>query len=57
MYQYGNVDVRILKEILGHADLSTTEIYTHISNHQLENAAAASPLADKISNLTSKTDE
>ena len=47
MYQYGNVDVRILKEILGHADLSTTEIYTHISNNQLENAAAASPLAAK----------
>jgi len=49
MYQYGNVDVRILKEILGHAALSTTEIYTHISNSQMESAAAASPLADKRS--------
>jgi len=57
MYQYGNVDVRILKEILGHADLSTTEIYTHISNHQLENAAEASPLADKTSNSVIKTDK
>jgi len=47
MYQYGNVDVRILKEILGHVNLSTTEIYTHISNKQLENAAEHSPLAAK----------
>ena len=32
MYQHGNVDVLLLKEILGHENLSTTEIYTHISN-------------------------
>ncbi|MBP0990369.1 MAG: tyrosine recombinase XerC, partial [Oscillospiraceae bacterium] len=29
MYEYGNVDINILKEILGHVNLSTTEIYTH----------------------------
>ena len=45
LYQHGNVDIRILKEILGHANLGTTEIYTHISDKQLEKAAAASPLA------------
>lgn len=45
MYQYGHVDIRMLKEILGHANLGTTEIYTHISNEQLEAAAQKSPLA------------
>jgi len=53
MYQYGNVDVRILKDILGHVNLSTTEIYTHVSNSQLESAADNSPLASKR-NKTSK---
>lgn len=45
MYQHGGVDIRALKEILGHANLSTTEIYTHVSNKQIENAIARSPLA------------
>lgn len=47
LYQHGNVDIRILKEILGHSNLGTTEIYTHISDKQLEKAAAASPLAQE----------
>lgn len=46
LYQHGNVDVRILKELLGHESLSTTEIYTHVSNKQLENASNKSPLAN-----------
>lgn len=45
MYQQGNVDIRVLKEILGHENLGTTEIYTHLSNSQMEKAAAANPLA------------
>ncbi|MBC8584348.1 tyrosine recombinase XerC [Youxingia wuxianensis] len=44
MYQHGEVDIRVLKEILGHTSLSTTEIYTHISDKQMENAANKSPL-------------
>ncbi len=46
MYQYGHTDVRILKDILGHENLATTEIYTHISDEQLKNAANSNPLSD-----------
>lgn len=46
MYQHGNVDIRVLKEILGHANLATTEIYTHVANTQIESAASRSPLAN-----------
>lgn len=45
MYQHGGVDVRILQEILGHENLGTTEIYTHIANSQLQEAAISSPLS------------
>lgn len=45
MYQHGHVDIRVLKDILGHENLGTTEIYTHLSTEQLEKAANASPLA------------
>ncbi len=45
MYQYGNVDMLALKEILGHEHVTTTEIYTHISNTQLQEAVQSSPLA------------
>ena len=45
MYQHGGVDVRVLQEILGHENLGTTEIYTHISNRQVEQAVLSSPLS------------
>ena len=45
MYQYGGVDIRVLKEILGHVNLGTTEIYTHVSNDQIANAADRNPLS------------
>ena len=46
MYQYGNVDVLVLKDILGHENLGTTEIYTHIVDEQLKNAVDSNPLAN-----------
>lgn len=46
MYQYGNVDPLQLKEILGHENLATTEIYTHIHNEQLKQAVDSNPLND-----------
>lgn len=45
MYQHGNVDIRVLKDILGHENLDTTEIYTHLSGVQMKNAVNANPLA------------
>ena len=46
MYQYGHVDIRVLKDILGHENLGTTEIYTHLSSEQMANAAKSNPLAN-----------
>lgn len=45
LYRYGKVDLLALKEILGHVELSTTQIYTHLDSAQLREAAHASPLA------------
>lgn len=49
MYQHGNVDIRVLQEILGHENLNTTEIYTHLSPDQIKNAANANPLSHMMS--------
>ena len=45
MYRSGHVDMLALQEILGHANVSTTQIYTHISREQLDQAVKSSPLA------------
>jgi len=50
MYQHG-VDTKILQEILGHENLNTTQIYTHVANPQLAEAANKNPLA-KIDRIT-----
>ena len=46
MYQTGNVDVRVLKDILGHEQLNTTQIYTHVSNENMINAIESNPLSE-----------
>lgn len=45
MYQSGGVDVRVLKDILGHEQLNTTQIYTHVSNSSMSSAMEKNPLA------------
>lgn len=45
MYQHGGVDTLTLKEILGHQSIATTEIYTHLSSRQRQEAVDSNPLA------------
>ena len=46
MYQHGKVDIRVLKDILGHSNLGTTQIYTHVSDSQIKNAIDSNPLSN-----------
>ena len=53
MYSTGKVDVRVLKDILGHEQLNTTQIYTHVVDSQMKSAIDANPL----SNITINTNK
>lgn len=57
MYQHGNVDMLALKNILGHENLNTTEIYTHISDEQLHKAIDSNPLSNVKRKNNNSTNE
>ena len=41
----GGVDVKTVQDVLGHENLNTTQIYTHIENTELKIAAEANPIS------------
>lgn len=49
MYQHGNVDTLVLRDILGHKSIATTEIYTHLADDNLRKAAENNPIAERLS--------
>lgn len=44
LYKYGNVDIRTIQKILGHKNISTTQIYTHVDEETLRRAVKLNPL-------------
>lgn len=44
LYKYSKVDIRTIQKILGHENIGTTQIYTHVDDDQIRNAIRSNPL-------------
>ena len=44
LHKYGDVDIRTLQKILGHKNIATTTIYTHVDDESIRKAVKANPL-------------
>lgn len=45
MHKHGGVDIRVLQEVLGHENLGTTQIYTHVDSEQIKDAVNSNPIS------------
>lgn len=47
LHKHGGVDVKTLQEILGHENVSTTQIYVHVDDESIRKAVNSNPLGDE----------
>lgn len=44
LYKHSNVDIRTIQKILGHKNIGTTQVYTHVDDEDLRKAIRSNPL-------------
>lgn len=44
LYKHSNVDIRTIQKILGHENIGTTQVYTHVDDEQVRKAINSNPL-------------